>query len=430
MVPINPENSAETRIMKLSVIIPAYNEQATIGRTIKRLVLQKQIFEIIVVDDASRDGTTGEVLKIKDKRLSLLRHTQNRGKGAAIRTGLQRVKGDYVLIQDADNEYDPADIPKLLQPIADGKSEVVYGSRFMGSHSNMFFWHSIGNKFLNVIVNLLYNSTLSDMETGYKVIPTDLLRSMNLRENDFRFEVEVTCKLLKKQVKIYEVPISYAGRNYEEGKKITWVDGFRAVSSILGIRLSGEEFVLPSVEPLFQTLRINAVNNYAINGGVLLDIGCDEPPMIINRWKKRMAKCIGIDAVAIPRKYENVEIMRQEIDKEIKLPKETADTITLLAVLEHMKHPADILKECARLLKNKGVLLVTVPSPYAKTILEGMAKIGLVRQEMIDQHENYFTQKQLRDLVHKAGLEIVQLKSFEFGLNTLLVARKKATGYA
>lgn len=222
--------------MKLSVIVPAFNEAKTIGIVLQRLLTIDEIFEILVVDDCSADKTSEVVTRLSDKRIRLVRHEKNQGKGRAIQTGLIHIKGDYVLIQDADNEYDPRDIPLLLEPIKRGRVDVVFGSRFFGVHTNMFYWHLLGNKFLNWVVNILFNSILSDMETGYKLLPTSLFRSLNLTSNDFRIEPEITCKLLKRGIKIMEVPISYVGRTYAEGKKITWKDGVGALLIILLIR--------------------------------------------------------------------------------------------------------------------------------------------------------------------------------------------------
>jgi glycosyltransferase involved in cell wall biosynthesis len=222
--------------MKLSVIIPAFNEEKTITEVLERLLDIADIYEVVVVNDCSTDMTAKKTKAIHDKRIKLVSHVHNLGKGAAIRTGLTEVTGDYVLIQDADNEYDPRDIPGLLEPINRGRANVVFGSRFYGVHTNMFYWHFLGNKFLNWVVNILYNTILSDMETGYKLIPTKLFGELKLTSNDFRIEPEITCKLLLRGVKIIEVPISYVGRTYAEGKKITWKDGFAALATIIGLR--------------------------------------------------------------------------------------------------------------------------------------------------------------------------------------------------
>lgn len=230
------EDTQKVGAMKLSVIVPAFNEEKTIGQILDKLMLVPEIKEIVVVDDCSTDDTSGVVKKKRNPLVKLVQHKKNAGKGKAIRTGLGEVTGDYVIIQDADSEYDPRDIPLLLEPIKRGRADVVFGSRFFGMHTNMFYWHYIGNKFLNWVVNILYNSILSDMETGYKLIPTKIFRDLHLRSNDFRIEPEITCKLLKRNVKIIEVPISYVGRTYAEGKKITWRDGLAAISTIFSIR--------------------------------------------------------------------------------------------------------------------------------------------------------------------------------------------------
>lgn len=218
--------------MRLSIIIPVHNEKKTIEEILRRIMAVKipgVSKEIIIVDDKSKDGTRKILEKIKKKhpKFRIIYHSKNQGKGAAIRTGFKYVSGDYILIQDADLEYDPRDIPKLLKPIREGKAEVVYGSRFTGERKNMFFWHMVGNKLLTFLANFLYNTTLSDMEVGYKLFAKKLLRSVILRENRFGFDPEITVQILKKGIRIYEVPISYAGREFNEGKKISWKDGFR-----------------------------------------------------------------------------------------------------------------------------------------------------------------------------------------------------------
>jgi len=215
--------------MKLSIIIPTFNEAVTLSQIIQRVKNQsfKNISkEIIVIDDGSTDATK----KILSRQTGIKKITlfKNQGKGAAIRAGIKQAVGDYVLIQDADLEYDPTDIQSLLDPVLNKKAEVIYGSRFLGPHKNMLFWHLKGNQFLSLVTNFLYNTTLSDMEVGYKLIPKKLLDSITLKENRFGFEPEITAKILKQGIRIYEVPISYSGREFSEGKKITWVDGLIA----------------------------------------------------------------------------------------------------------------------------------------------------------------------------------------------------------
>jgi len=223
--------------MKLSIIIPSYNEAATFPKIIKRInqVKLKAEKEVIVVDDGSTDGTRNKLTKISGVNKVFLK--KNQGKGAAIRTGLAKSTGDYVLVQDADLEYDPEDIQSLLDPVLQGKAEVVYGTRFLGPHRNMLFWHLMGNKLLSLVTNVLFNTTISDMEVGYKLIPAKLLKSLKLESDRFGFEPEVTAKILMKGIRIYEVPISYAGREFSEGKKITWKDGLQAFYLLCRYRL-------------------------------------------------------------------------------------------------------------------------------------------------------------------------------------------------
>jgi len=218
--------------MKLSIIVPVYNEKKTIKEIVARLMTVRipgVKREIVIVDDKSSDGTRKilEEMEKKHSQFKIFYHRKNQGKGAAVRTGLRHVTGDCVLIQDADLEYDPQDIPRLLKPIQEGRAQVVYGSRFTGEHRNMFFWHMIGNKFLSLMTNLLYNTTLSDMEVCYKLFTKESLRGVKLMETRWGFDPEITAKILRKGIRIYEVPISYTGREVEEGKKINWRDGFR-----------------------------------------------------------------------------------------------------------------------------------------------------------------------------------------------------------
>ncbi len=229
---------------KLSVIIPVFNEEATIKEILKKVSkveLGKIKKEIIVIDDGSTDSSKLKISifkrTLKDKRsFKTIFHKENQGKGEAIKSGLKEVTGDYVIIQDADLEYDPEDYKKMIKPIKEGKAEVVYGSRFTGERRNMFFWHMLANRFLSLLTNILFNTTLSDMENCYKMDTLKLLKELNLKSRSFDFEPEVTAKILKKRIRIYEVPISYAGREYEEGKKITWQDGLIALWTLLKYR--------------------------------------------------------------------------------------------------------------------------------------------------------------------------------------------------
>lgn len=233
-------------MVKLSIIVPAYNERETIEEILRRvrkapldadLNVEK---EIIVVDDGSTDGTREILARIASEHpdIKVLFHDRNRGKGAAIRTALQHVTGDYVVIQDADLEYDPRDYSVLLRPLVEGKADVVYGSRFLGPHRAFLFLHYLGNKFLNLVTNILYDTILTDMETCYKMFRADVIRNIPLKARGFEFEPEVTAKVLKRGYRVFEVPISYSGRDFSEGKKIhPWKDGLRALWTLIKYRI-------------------------------------------------------------------------------------------------------------------------------------------------------------------------------------------------
>jgi glycosyltransferase involved in cell wall biosynthesis len=218
-----------------------YNERNTVVEVLRRMravELPDGIErEIIVIDDGSRDGTRDVLRQLGDSTVRILVHEENRGKGAAVRTGLVLATGDYVLIQDAALEYDPEDWPRLIAPVIRGRARVVYGSRFTGERRNMLLLHWIGNRLLSLVTNVLFNSTLSDMETCYKLVDRKLLVDLGLRSDRFDIEPEITAKILKRGIRIYEVPISYMGREFDEGKKITWRDGFAALWTLVKFRL-------------------------------------------------------------------------------------------------------------------------------------------------------------------------------------------------
>jgi glycosyltransferase involved in cell wall biosynthesis len=242
--------------VKLSIVMPVYNESGTLTEIVRRVRAVKLAVEvgygiengsvvefdreIVIVDDGSTDGTRDVLKKLEgEPDVIVAFHERNQGKGGAVRTGLQHASGDVLLIQDADLEYDPRDYPALLKPIVEGQSKVVYGSRFRGGPTRtMFFWHMIGNHFLTLVTNILFNTILSDMETGYKVFTREVAEQLDLRSRGWGFDPEITAQILKRGYRIYEVPISYTGREFEEGKKISWRDGLTVLWTLVRCRLT------------------------------------------------------------------------------------------------------------------------------------------------------------------------------------------------
>jgi glycosyltransferase involved in cell wall biosynthesis len=223
--------------VRVSFLIPAYNEEATIGEVLERIAGLGLDSQVIVVDDGSADRTA----EIAEAAGATVIRKPNGGKGSAIRAGIPAIDGDIAVIQDADMEYDPAEVPSLIEPIERGVADVVFGSRLAGGRPQRayLFWHMVGNRFLSLVTGILYNTTLSDMETGYKAFRADVLRSLDLRQDSFAIEPEITGKICKRNLRIYELPISYYGRTYAEGKKITWRDGFKALWVLFAVRLRG-----------------------------------------------------------------------------------------------------------------------------------------------------------------------------------------------
>lgn len=422
-------NSRPKKTLSLTVVVPIFNERATIWEILRRVVRRVEVDQLILVDDCSTDGT-GELLlraqadgwtRLRDASgdtlpdIVLLSHEQNRGKGAALRTGFERATGDVVLTQDADLEYDPEDYPRLLEPLWDGRADAVYGSRFAGSPRRvLFFWHSLGNKLLTTLSNMLCDLNLTDMETGYKAIRRELIETMVLRSNRFGIEPEITAKLARLRARIYEVPISYSGRSYGEGKKIGWKDAVSAVWTMIRCALFDDR---ESRDPLHATLRrMAALDHYntflfeQIRAGVgdrVLEVGAGTGTIT-----QYLQGCDRVIATDIDTQYVELLSRRFEHRPEVtaslfdlgedpppEVQAESFDTVICLNVLEHIEDDRGALARLRGLLSPEGRLVLLVP---AHQFLFG------AMDEAIG-HWRRYEKEGLESLLESSGFSIEQL---------------------
>ena len=419
--------------MLLSVIIPAYNEAATIRTILERVAQAPFAKEAVVVDDGSSDGTRDILHALQTESathahpfclppdvpactLTVLCHPHNQGKGAAIRTALGAVKGDIVLIQDADLEYDPADYEALLRPILEGKAEVVYGSRFAGSPRRvLFFWHSVGNKFLTLLSNMFTNLNLTDMETGYKVFRTEVIRDILLRSNRFGFEPEITAKVARRGARIYEVPISYNGRTYAEGKKVAWKDGLSAAWAIVRYNLI-DEISSAGEKTLYRMAGMSRYNAWLweqiapFTGQRVLEVGAGIGTMTRHLLNKELILSTDFEPVYLDRlreafgQYPNVMVHPLNLDDRIPpwLPTQRVDTVLCVNVLEHVEDDEASLQHFFSLLPSGGRVVLIVP---ALSRLYGT----------IDQAIGHYRRYEHTDIVHKlqrAGFQVEKTRFF------------------
>jgi glycosyltransferase involved in cell wall biosynthesis len=406
--------------MKLSILVPVFNERAVVERSLA-LVLAAPLpedmdRELIIVDDCSTDGTSAILDRIagSDQRIRLVRHPFNKGKGAAVRTAIQHATGDFALVQDADLEYDPSEYPRLLKPLLDGHADAVFGSRYLrGEQTRVLpFWHSMINKFLTVVSNMFCNLNVTDMETCYKVFKTDLLKSIPIRSDRFGFEPEITMKSAKRKLRIYEVPISYHGRTYEEGKKIGWKDGVKVFGVILHFWLIDDLYVEPygrgSLNNITGTpqyvswltsllrpylrdtvLELGAgIGNLAgrLMGKRAHYIASEKDPLYLHALRNRFLRTPNVSVRQLdPGSPADFEPLRESVD-----------TVLCVNVLEYVDNPQATLAAIRGTLQPDGLLLVLVP--------QGRGLYATIDQTL--GHKRRFERRELEGLLGQSGFSV------------------------
>ncbi|HTS48301.1 MAG TPA: glycosyltransferase [Bryobacteraceae bacterium] len=409
--------------MRLSILVPVYNERTVVERSLA-LVLAAPLpenmeREIIIVDDCSTDGTSEilERLAAQEPCIRLTRKKVNEGKGAAVRTAIQHATGDFCIVQDADLEYDPSDYRRLLRPLLDGNADAVFGSRYLVSEQTraLPFWHSMINKYLTLLSNMFCNLNLTDMETGYKVFRTDLLKSIPIRSNRFGFEPEITMKCAKRKLRIYEVPISYHGRTYEEGKKIGWKDGLKALGVILHYWLIDDLYSAPYGRTFLNSLRTPQYVNWltrivrpyvgdtvlelgagignlsaSLMGRRLLYVAAETDPLYLHALRNRFLRTPNVEVLALdPERAEDFQQAGGPFD-----------TVLCVNLLEYLDHPETAVRAAVGVLKPGGSMVVLAP--------QGPALYGTLDKTLGQRRR--FSRPGLRAFLEQTGLQVKEMR--------------------
>jgi len=419
-----------SRKRKLSIVIPVYGKEKAIQKIIQRVDFSKYPLEheIIVVNDGSKDETIKRIKKLGDiKSLKLVSCEQIHGKGHALRDGIFASTGDVLIIQDVDLEYNPEDIPSIIEPILQGKTDVVYGSRFLGKIENLSTRLYIRIKILTFLTNLLFGSSLTDIETCYKAFSRKALEDILITEDRFEVEPEITVELLKKGYNIVEVPVSYTARGFEEGRKITWRERVKS-----GLILFKHRFPFTyqlthdyPVEVLVRYLRQREVVKELLKPKpVVLDVGCGFNYLFLSSIHNRISAGYGFDLNVSDKNLKNLEIRFHKFDKILPYPNEFFDYVTSIATFEHFEHPEDLICEFARVLKKGGRVILTTPAKKTEKILNFLAFFRILNPNEIRDHKDYFDPEDVELLFSKQSFMKIKAKPFERGYNILYVFEK------
>ena len=415
---------------KLSIVIPVYGEEETIQTIIRKVdsTAYPIPHEIIVVNDGSKDGTLEKIRELRDiPSLKLISYAENRGKGFAMREGIRASSGGVLIIQDADLEYDPSEIPSIIAPILRGEAEVVYGSRFKGTIKNISRLHFIGNKMLTLATNLMFSANLTDMETCYKAFSRRVLEDILITEDGFEVEPEITVEVLKKGYKILEVPVSYSARGFEEGKKITWREGVGS-----GVILFKHRFPFlyqftqdyPAEVILRYLRQRKVVKEIKGNKPVVLDVGCGFNYLFLQSIHDRIAAGYGFDLKVKDKNLKNIEIRFHAFKKRLPYPDGFFDYVTSIATFEHFENPEDLISEFARILKKGGRAVITTPTKRSRKVLELLAFFRILNPGEVRDHKGYYDPGDVTRMFERKGFRKITAKPFELGFNILYVYEK------